>query len=224
MVSKLWIENPSFSFFRSCHNKFLFFFFLLSFDMVSSFLFSLGLKPLFLLSASEMENSLIQSSESPQNLLLAPAPLQTLNHPLPIKLDRNNYILWETQIENVVFANDFEDFIDGVKQCPLKELFSGEINLEFVQWRHLDRTILNWLYSTLTYHIMSQIVGYQKSHEAWITLQRIFSSSSKARIMQLILEFQTIKKGGESMIEYILKLKTVSNNLVAVGESVKETS
>ena len=102
-----------------------------------------------------------------------------------------------------MFVNDFEDFIDGVKQCPLKELFSGEINLEFIQWRRLDRTILNWLYSTLTYDIMSQIVGYQKSHEAWITLQRIFSSSSKARIMQLILEFQTIKKGGESMIVLI---------------------
>ena len=27
-----------------------------------------------------------------------------------------------------MFANGFEDFIDGVKQCPSKELHSGEIN------------------------------------------------------------------------------------------------
>ena len=90
-----------------------------------------------------MENSSIQSFESLQNSLLAPTLLQTLNHPLPIKLDINNYILWKTQMENVVFANGFEDFIDGVKQWAPKELHSGKINPEFVQWRRLDRTILN---------------------------------------------------------------------------------
>ena len=41
--------------------------------------------------------------------------------------------------------------------------------------------------------------------------------------MQLRLEFQTIKKGRESMMEYIYKLKTISDNLTVVGESVKET-
>ena len=61
-----------------------------------------------------MENSLIQSSEAPHNSLLELALLQTLNHHLPIKLDKNNFILWKTQMENVVFANSFEDF-DGVK-------------------------------------------------------------------------------------------------------------
>ena len=132
LVSELWIGNPSFSFFHLATANSLIFFSLLSFDLVSS-LFPLGLKPYFLISASEKENSSIQSSESPKNLLLEPAPLQTLNHPLPIKLDRNNYILWKTQMENVVFANGFEDFIDGVKQCPPKELHSGEINPEFVQ-------------------------------------------------------------------------------------------
>ena len=41
--------------------------------------------------------------------------------------------------------------------------------------------------------------------------------------MQLRLEFQTIKKGGVSMMEYILKMKIVSDNLAIVGELVKET-
>ena len=41
-------------------------------------------------------------------------------------------------MENVVFENGFEDFIDGVKHCPPKELHSSEINLEFVQWRSFD--------------------------------------------------------------------------------------
>ena len=64
------------------------------------------------------------------------------------------------------------------------------------------------LYSTLTPGIMSQIVGCQTSYEAWTSLQKIFAASSKARIMQLRLEFQTGRKGGNSMMEYILKMKT----------------
>ena len=40
--------------------------------------------------------------------------------------------------------------------------------------------------------------------------------------MQLRLEFQTTKKGGDSMLDYILKMKTISDNLTAVGELVKD--
>ncbi|RVX10831.1 Retrovirus-related Pol polyprotein from transposon RE2 [Vitis vinifera] len=108
----------------------------------------------------------------------------SLNHALPIKLDRNNYILWKTQMENVVYANGFEEYIDGTKPCPPQELHTGELNPDFVQWRRFDRM---------------------------------------ARILQLRLEFQTAKKGADPMLEYILKIKTISDNLAAIGEPVKET-
>ncbi|RVX17039.1 Retrovirus-related Pol polyprotein from transposon RE1 [Vitis vinifera] len=146
----------------------------------------------------------------------------SLNHALPIKLDRNNYILWKTQMENVVYANGFEEYIDGTKPCPPQELHTGELNPDFVQWRRFDRMVLSWLYSTLTPDIMGQIVGFQTSHDAWMALHKIFSASSKARILQLRLEFQTAKKGADPMLEYILKIKTISNNLAAIGEPVKE--
>ncbi|RVX10653.1 Retrovirus-related Pol polyprotein from transposon TNT 1-94 [Vitis vinifera] len=148
--------------------------------------------------------------------------LLSLNHALPIKLDRSNYILWKTQMENVVYANGFEDYIEGTKSCPPKELPTGDLNPDFVQWRVFDRMVLSWMYSTLNPDIMGQIVGFQTSHEAWMALHKIFSASSKARIMQLRLEFQTTKKGGDAMLDYILKMKTISDNLAAVGEPVKE--
>ncbi|RVW95492.1 O-acyltransferase WSD1 [Vitis vinifera] len=68
----------------------------------------------------------------------------------------------------------------------------------------------------------TQIVGFQTSHAAWTALEKIFSTSSKARVMQLRLEFQTIRKGSLSMMEYILGIKNISNNLATIGESVSE--
>ena len=147
---------------------------------------------------------------------------QVLNHTLSIKLDINNYILWKTQIKNVIFANGFEDYIDGLKVCPSKETNIGVLNLEFILWRRFDCIMLSWIYSTLTLEIMGQIVGFQTSHAAWTALEKIFSTSSKARAMQLRLEFQTIRKGSLSMMEYILEIKNISNNLATIGESVSE--
>ncbi|RVW58393.1 hypothetical protein CK203_113255 [Vitis vinifera] len=137
------------------------------------------------------------STQSSEHQLSSPsthnsASLLSLNHALPIKLDHNNYILWKTQMENVVYANGFEEYIEGTKSCPPKELPTGDLNLDFT------------------------------SHEAWMALHKIFYASSKAQIMQLRLEFRTTKKGGDSMLDYILKMKTISDNLAAVGEPVKD--
>ena len=82
--------------------------------------------------------------------------------------------------------------------------------------------ILSWIYSSLTPDVMGQIVGLRTSHEAWTTLQRSFSASTKARTMQLRLAFQTTKKGPLTMMEYIQKLKHISDSLATIGELVPE--
>ena len=69
---------------------------------------------------------------------------------------------------------------------------------------------------------MAQIIGYNTSHTAWNALEKTFSSSSKARIMQLRLELQSTKKGSLSMIDYIMKVKGAADNLAAIGEPVSE--
>jgi len=88
---------------------------------------------------------------------------QQLNHALPVKLDLTNYVLWKSQIDNIVFANGFEDFIDGTSVCPEKELSAGVITPAFITWRRQDRTILSWIFSSLTPAIMAQIIGYTTS-------------------------------------------------------------
>ena len=70
---------------------------------------------------------------SGQSSTMASIPsYQMLNHTLPVKLDRTNYILWRSQIDNVIFANGFEDFIDGTSICSEKDLSPGVINPAFV--------------------------------------------------------------------------------------------
>ncbi|KAG6752025.1 hypothetical protein POTOM_044241 [Populus tomentosa] len=174
-------------------------------------------------SASTQSSSATGSLGSTQTTTMAPLPsYQMLNHTLPVKLDRTNYILWRSQVDNVIFANGFEDFIDGSTICPEKELSPGVLNPAFIAWRRQDRTILSWIYSSLTPPIMAQIIGYHSSHCAWNALEKTFSSSSRARIMQLRLELQFTKKGSMTMIDYIMKVKAAADSLAAIGEPVFE--
>nr|CAN82452.1 hypothetical protein VITISV_003326 [Vitis vinifera] len=131
---------------------------------------------------------------SRQSSTMASIPsYQMLNHTLPVKLDRTNYILWRSQIDNVVFANGFEDFIDGTSICPEKDLSPRVINPAFVAWRRQDRTILSWIYLSLTPGIMAQIIGHNTSHSAWNALEN-----------------------------YIMKIKGAADNLAAIGELISE--
>ncbi|KAL6329269.1 hypothetical protein AAG906_015467 [Vitis piasezkii] len=114
--------------------------------------------------------------------------MSMLNHPLPIKLDRDNHILWHTQMENVIYANGFEDHIEGLRPCPLKTISTGEVNLNFLVWRRYDHMILSWIHSSLNLDVMGQIFGLRTSHEAWTTLQRSFFASTKARTIRAIGE------------------------------------
>ncbi|KAG6790310.1 hypothetical protein POTOM_006458 [Populus tomentosa] len=139
---------------------------------------------------------------------------QQLNHALPVKLDRTNYVLWKSQIDNIVFANGFEDFIDDTFVCPEEELSTSVINLAFITWRRQDRTILSWIYSSLTPAIMAKIIRHTTSQSAWNALEKTFTSSSRARIMQLRLELQSIKKGSFYMIDYIINVKGAADKVV----------
>ena len=63
---------------------------------------------------------------------------------------------------------------------------------------------------------MAQIVGMTTTASAWSALQTYYSASSNARIMQLRLQLQTIKKGGLSMMDYTLKVKTLADQLAVI--------
>ena len=81
---------------------------------------------------------------------------------------------------------------------------------------------MTWIYYSLTKSVMSQIVGINATHEIWIALERNFSTVSKARIMQLRLQLQTAKKGRQSMLKYLFKIKKIVDNLSTIEEYVTE--
>ena len=79
---------------------------------------------------------------------------------------------------------------------------------------------MSWLYASLSKDIMPQIVVYSTTVEIWNALNQIYYASSMARVIELHIKLQTLKKDGLLAGEYIQKLKSICNSLAAIGELV----
>ena len=126
----------------------------------------------------------------------------------------------------VVRAFDLEDFVINPNKCPsqFKQIPHGNsneveqiLNEDYVAWKKTDQLLVCWLFSTLSEAAFGQVTHCSTSYEIWTTLENLFAQQSKARALQLRHELQNTKKGSLSISEFILKMKTISENLATAG-------
>uniref|UniRef100_A0A2N9HC90 Integrase catalytic domain-containing protein n=1 Tax=Fagus sylvatica TaxID=28930 RepID=A0A2N9HC90_FAGSY len=167
-----------------------------------------------------MEAPSTNSSTSP-----AQSPLLLLNHMsnlMSCKLDSTNYMVWKIQISAILDAYSMIDHIDGSIPQPREFLISEvgvhTVNPAFLTWKKRDKAFLTLLYSTLSSPVIAMVVGKSTSQEVWTTLEERFTSTARSNVLNLKLELQSIKKGGnESITGFLQRVKTVRDKLSAVG-------
>ncbi|KAL5837905.1 hypothetical protein ACOSQ3_015074 [Xanthoceras sorbifolium] len=150
-----------------------------------------------------------------------------LNFNLPIKLDRNNYLFWKAQALFEIRAYNIEDFIFESRPSPPKfvETISFETNEvirrisnDFLIWKKNDQPLVCWLLSTLSESVMGEVISCVTAYKVWTILERLYAQQSKARILHLSSQMQSLKKGSVSISDYIMKIKSLADNLTTVGQ------
>nr|VVV77252.1 unnamed protein product [Nymphaea colorata] len=112
-----------------------------------------------------------------------------------VKLNRDNYLLWSSQLESVMESQELIQFIDGTFPAPSETIVKdgkSEVNPEFTVWKRSDRLALSWIKATVSEPVLRQIVTSKSAFEAWNTLKKSFSSQSPLRIMLLRKELHFI--------------------------------
>ncbi|GAV72778.1 UBN2_3 domain-containing protein, partial [Cephalotus follicularis] len=117
---------------------------------------------------------------------------------------------------------DLLSYVDGTTQPPPTQLDDGTPNPAYILWHKQDQLLLSWLLSSLTESVHAQVVGLQSSHAVWKYLSSAFSSQSQARIMQLRLSLHSLKKGADSMSSYLLKAKSISDELSLASKPISD--
>lgn len=100
---------------------------------------------------------------------------------LHIKLDRNNYMFWRSQILTTVKAHGFED----VLLCDKNNIPPTDQSEESIKWHRRDQFILSWMLSSMAESMLGYASRCNHACEAWEVFESMFRSQSKARAMSL---------------------------------------
>ncbi|XP_047310776.1 uncharacterized protein LOC124914304 [Impatiens glandulifera] len=149
-----------------------------------------------------------------------------------IKLDHKNILIWKSQILPTLKGYGLDQFVTRTNSAPEAFLQVDAAdgssvltpNPSFTIWEEQDQRILSWLLSTLSESILDQVVGESctTSKALWSALEHTFASQSQARLMQLRLTPQTVKKGSLLMAEYLQKIKSIIDSLAGAEQNISQ--
>ena len=117
----------------------------------------------------------------------------TLNTSLLVKLDRDNYMLWRSQVLLVVGGHKIIGYLFDTNTYPpvlldIQDTYGNliqNLNPTYEQWNRKDQLLLSWLLSYLPTTILSQVIRCTTLNELWTALEHLYSSRSKAKLLQL---------------------------------------
>ncbi|OVA01248.1 hypothetical protein BVC80_1653g18 [Macleaya cordata] len=126
------------------------------------------------------------TTESPTYLV---PNLSNLNPLISIKLDRDNYLLWEDKMLSILQSQDLYHFVDPTITPPPSHISDSTSNTStenpvYSQWRKADHTLVTWLKLSLTDSINAIVVGLRTSREVWRFLETTFASHNAALLKE----------------------------------------
>ena len=154
----------------------------------------------------------------------------TLSSAISLKLDKDNYSVWRSQVLPAVIGHNLEGFVFGMKICP-KEFVEhtdpqGNItkstNPKYIQWLREDQLFLSWLLSSLSTTILRSVTRIRSSHGMWIAVEQRFAVRSKAGLMPLKTHLQATKKGSLSICDYFNKMEAIANSIFLAGGDISD--
>jgi hypothetical protein len=136
-----------------------------------------------------------------------------INSLVTVKLTKDNYLLWKTQIVPYLRGKRLFGFVDGIIYCPSPTMPNPALatsqttpteisNPNYITWTDQDQAVLSALVFSLSESILTHMVGLSTSREVWVALERMFTSHSSTRPIQTRQFLASTKKGNLSISDY----------------------
>lgn len=119
----------------------------------------------------------IPSPASSSLLLTAQkANFVTFHHPIFVKLDEKNFLVWRQQTLAAIYGHDLARFIDESadqlsKFANSEDELTGKVSEDFTAWIRQDQLLLSWLLSSMSDSMLTRVVGCETSSMAWERIQ-----------------------------------------------------
>ncbi|KAG8496312.1 hypothetical protein CXB51_009046 [Gossypium anomalum] len=143
-----------------------------------------------------------------------------------VKLGENNFLLWKQQVLLILEGYGLQDFILGTLNTPSQSVVDKDGNLVpnpvFLFHKQQDKLLASWLLSTICDEILVHLTNAQSSFDVWNTVVRRFASKSTLTVSTLRHSLYSQKKGQLTVKEYLAKIKSLCDTLMATGSGISE--
>nr|POF03490.1 hypothetical protein CFP56_52053 [Quercus suber] len=151
---------------------------------------------------------------------------QNIANFVSLRLSSTNFLLWKTQMLNILENYDLQGFINGEVQ-PLPQFINNadsgtQTNPAFVKWRKTDRLVKGWLTATFSEEVLGIAVGLNTAFEVWNALVHAFARVSSNRSLALKQRLTSITRGTNTLAVYLRWFKAVCDDLAAIGKPIPD--
>jgi hypothetical protein len=137
--------------------------------------------------------------------------------------------MWHAQLLPFLQSTRLLGYVDGSTPAPAKQIPSSTAtdvalvpNLAYDRWHDQDQLLLSGLLPSMTKDVLRGVVTTKTVREAWDILNRMFSSTSHARIVQIRVELATTKKRDLSADDYFRKIKNLADEMAAADAALRD--
>jgi hypothetical protein len=95
-------------------------------------------------------------------------------------------------------------------------------NPDYARWISLDQCVLGFLVRNMSRKIITQMVGQTSSRGIWKAVTEMFSSQSKARVVQLRTQLNKTHKENKTVEVYFNQIKNLADEMATAGKPLDE--
>ncbi|KAI5314505.1 hypothetical protein L3X38_043681 [Prunus dulcis] len=136
-----------------------------------------------------------------------------------VKLDDTTYLQWHFQMNLLLECHGILGFVTCSHPCPPQFVVgsnSEEIEA-YKAWQLHDKVLMLLLSTTLSASAISCVIGSTNAREMWLTLKERFAIITKPSIFLLKTCLYNMKKGLDSIAQYLNHIKDARDQLSCIG-------
>jgi hypothetical protein len=169
------------------------------------------------MSSSPAAASSVSSTKSEFHSALAVTNIKN-SIPFILEMEKDHYTMWAELFE--VHARAHKVIAHIIPQ-PRKEK-PASTDASFEMWTILDSTVLQWIYSTISFDLLTTIMEKgSTAMDAWKRLANLFEDNKNSRAVALEQDFSSTRmENFPNVSAYCQRLKQLSDQLKNVGAPV----
>lgn len=165
---------------------------------------------------------------SPQSSVVSVVP--SIGFPVTEKLTRANFREWRAQVWSALRGAQLAGYVDGSIVKPEATITTPDAkegdaavvsaNLAYEKWIVQDQQVLNFLFSSLSRDIMTQVAVLDSAATIWAAIEAMFALQSRARVINTRMALATAHKGTST--EYFTKMKGLADEMASTGKKLED--